>query len=77
MNDDVNAGVEVFLAHPRADQEETLAALTSELLPANPEELLPVFGRSAEFEAIHQLVEQGSQLGNLVVVEPALFEFVE
>jgi hypothetical protein len=44
---------------------------------ATPEELLPVFGRSAEFAAINQMLHKGSQLRDIALVEPALFEFVE
>jgi hypothetical protein len=139
----MNTAVEVFLAHPRADQDATLAALAGrglaprdawrlyqfvpiafchvvlrgsgvEFQPAylsvHPDtmareqrllsdepfytaavraaeervaagatlaELLPVFGRSAEYAAINQLLHKGSQLRDIRFVEPALFEFVE
>lgn len=143
MNDDVNTAVEVFLALPHADQDETLSALADrglsprdawrlyqfvpiafchvvlrgsgvEFQPAylsiqpdtmdrkrqllseepiyaaavraaeervaagaTPTGLLPVFGRSAEYAAINQLLHQGSELRDIGLVEPALFEFEE
>jgi hypothetical protein len=143
VDEDVNTAVEVFLAHPHADQDETLAALADRglaprqawrlyqfvpiafchvvlrgsgvgFLPAylsvhpdtdareerllsdepiyaaavrlaeqrvaagaGPAELLPVFGRSAEYAAVNQLLHQGSQLRDIRLVEPLLFEFVE
>jgi hypothetical protein len=40
-------------------------------------ELLPVFGRSAEYAAINQLLHQGSQLRDIGLTELALFEFAE
>jgi len=143
VEEDVNAAVEVFLAHPRADQTATLSALAdrgldpgdawrlyqfvpiafcrivlrgagvefeSAYLAVDPAtmarrrrllsdepvfaaavnaaerrfagggttmELLPVFGRSAEYAAINQLLHQGSQLRDIRLTEPALFEFAE
>jgi hypothetical protein len=44
---------------------------------SGPRELLPVFGRSAEYAAINQLLPEGGELRNLVLCEPALFEYVE
>jgi hypothetical protein len=43
----------------------------------DPRELLPVFGRSAEYAVINDMLHQGSQLRDIRLIEPALFEFEE
>lgn len=141
MDGEVEAAVEVFLAHPHAEQDAILLALTTcgfspweawrlnQFVPiafyrvvmrphgiefeptylsiprdakqwerrlladepvyvaairvadrlrsagATTEALLPVFGRSAEFAGINQLLNRGSQLRDIRLTEQALFEF--
>lgn len=42
-----------------------------------PRELLPVLRRSAEYAVINDLLRDGGRLQDLVLCEPALFEYVE
>lgn len=41
----------------------------------SPNDLLPVFGRSAEYAVINRLLEKGGSLDGIRMVEPVLFGY--